>query len=93
VERDTNLRFEPTPDRLDTASAHFALKLRGGEGTRIVLRAGCSRCARKAGTSGNTWRWGRPVMRCAASGRRRPDGSNAVFNELARRSVAISTCW
>src|SRR5205085_8144784 len=32
VERDTNLRFDPAPARLDTASAHFVLNLRGGEG-------------------------------------------------------------
>jgi len=41
VERDTSLRFEPAPNRLDTARADFVLKLKGGEGTRIVLRVGC----------------------------------------------------
>src|ERR1044071_981367 len=41
IERDTHLRFEPAPARLDTSSAQFVLKLKGGEATRIVLRVDC----------------------------------------------------
>jgi glycogen debranching enzyme len=91
VERDTNLRFEPAPARLDTSSAHFVLKLRGGEGTRIVLRAGCGAMRKE---SWNIRQYYRALRRsrhalrhaseCAAS----LETSNAVFNELARRSVA-----
>ena len=91
VERDTSLRFEPAPDRLDTGGADFVLKLRGGEGTRIVLRVGCGP---PAGESWNVRRYYRALRAsrhalrrasgCAAS----LDASNAVFNELSRRSVA-----
>jgi glycogen debranching enzyme len=91
VERDTNLRFEPTPARLDTASAHFVLKLRGGEGTRIVLRAGCG-SLRKEGWNIREYyralRAARHALRRASGRAAGLDGSNAVFNELARRSVA-----
>jgi len=91
VERDTNLRFEPAPARLDTASAHFVLKLRGGEGTRIVLRAGCGSLRKEGWNIRQYYR----ALRAARHGLRHAsgraaglDGSNAVFNELARRSVA-----
>ena len=91
VERDTNLRFEPAPARLDTASAHFVLQLRGGEGTRIVLRAGCGSLRKEGWNIRQYYR----ALRAARHGLRHAsgraaglDGSNAVFNELARRSVA-----
>jgi glycogen debranching enzyme len=91
VERDTNLRFEPAPARLDTASAHFVLKLRGGEGTRIVLRVGCGSLRKESWNIRQYYRALRAARhalrhasRCAAG----LEGSNAVFNELARRSVA-----
>src|SRR5204862_1628142 len=91
VERDTHLRFEPPPARLDTSSAQFILKLKGGEGTRIVLRVDCGAPSKE--------KWGvrryYGALRAArhalqqASGRAASlEGSNAVFNELARRSVA-----
>ena len=91
VERDTHLRFDPTPARLDTSSAQFVLKLKGGEGTRIVLRVDCGAPKKE--------KWGvrqyyralraarhelRQASGCAAS----LEGSNAVFNELAHRSAA-----
>src|SRR5258706_339988 len=79
------------PDRLDAGGADFVLKLRGGEGTRIVLRVGCGP---PAGESWNVRRYYRALRAsrhalrrasgCAAS----LDASNAVFNELSRRSVA-----
>jgi glycogen debranching enzyme len=90
VERDTNLRFEPAPARLDTSSAQFVLKLRGGEGTRIVLQAGCG-SLRKEGWKIREYylRLARHVLRHASGRAATLDGSNAVFNELARWSVAV----
>jgi len=91
VERDTSLRFEPAPNRLDTARADFVLKLGGGEGTRIVLRVGCGP---PDGESWNIRRYYRAVRASRhalrhASGRAASlEGSNAVFNELSRRSAA-----
>src|SRR5438067_13843929 len=91
VERDTHLRFEPPPARLDTSSAQFILKLKGGEGTRIVLRVDCGAPSKE--------KWGvrryYGALRAARHALRQASGrtvslerSNAVFNELARRSVA-----
>jgi glycogen debranching enzyme len=91
VERDTHLRFEPPPARLDTSSAQFILKLKGGEGTRIVLRVDCGAPSKE--------KWGvrryygalraaRHALRQASGRAASLESSNAVFNELARRSVA-----
>src|SRR5438477_244267 len=91
VERDTHLRFEPPPARLDTSSAQFILKLKGGEGTRIVLRVDCGAPSKE--------KWGvrryygalraaRHALRQASGRAASLEGSNAVFNELVRRSVA-----
>jgi glycogen debranching enzyme len=91
VERDTSLRFEPAPTRLDTGGADFVLKLRGGEGTRIVLRVGCGP---PTGESWNVRRYyralraSRHALRHASGRAASLDASNAVFNELSRRSVA-----
>jgi glycogen debranching enzyme len=91
VERDTSLRFEPAPNRLDTARADFVLKLKGGEGTRIVLRVGCGP------PDGESWnirryyralRASRHALRHASGRAASLEGSNAVFNELSRRSAA-----
>jgi len=91
VERGTHLRFEPPPARLDTSNAQFALKLKGGEGTRIVLRVDCD------AASSENWslrqyyralRAARHELRQASGRAASLEGSNAVFNELARRSVA-----
>jgi glycogen debranching enzyme len=91
VERDTTRRFEPAPARLDTTAAEFVLKLKGGEGTRIVLRIGCGPPAKEGWNIRQYYRSLRASRHALheASGRAaRLDGSNAVFNELARRSAA-----
>jgi glycogen debranching enzyme len=91
IERDTYLRFEPPPARLDTSSAQFILKLNGGEGTRIVLRVDCGAPSKE--------KWGvrryyralrasRHASRQASARAASVESSNAVFNELARRSAA-----
>src|SRR6476646_603204 len=91
IERDTHLRFEPAPARLDTSSAQFILKLKGGEGTRIVLRVDCGAPTKE--------KWGvrryygalraaRHASRQASARAASLESSNAVFNELARRSAA-----
>ena len=91
LERDTNLRFEPAPDRLDTTGAHFVLKLKGGEGTRIVLRAACGAVHKQDWNIRRYYRAlraARHALRHASGRAASIEGSNAVFNELARRSVA-----
>jgi glycogen debranching enzyme len=91
VERDTSLRFEPAPDRLDTGGADFVLKLRGGEGTRIVLRAGCGAPASESWNVRRYYRAlraSRHALRHASGSAASLEASNAVFNELSRCSVA-----
>jgi glycogen debranching enzyme len=92
VDRDTNLRFEPAPDRLDTTGAAFVLKLRGGEGTRIVLRVSCGGPAREESWNVRQYyralRASRHALRHAIGRAASLEGSNVVFNELMRRSVA-----
>ena len=91
AERVTTLRFSPTPSQLDKSSAQFVLKLDPGQWCRLTLRAGCDN---PGGDKWNVRRFYR-ALRAArhalreSSGRAAAiEGSNAVFNELARRSVA-----
>src|SRR6185312_1907522 len=91
IERETHLRFEPAPSHLDTSSAQFGLQLQGGEGTRIVVRISCGSKAKQAWNIREYYRALRASRHTLhqASGRAASvDGSNAVFNELARRAVA-----
>jgi glycogen debranching enzyme len=91
VERGTHLRFQPAPARLDTASADFVLKLSGGEGTRIVLRAGCGSARKESWNIREYYRAlraARHALRHTSGRAASLEGSNAVFNELARRSLA-----
>jgi len=91
VERYTTLCFEPAPARLDTWGAEFKLKLNGGEGTRIVLRAYCG-SPKEDGWDIRRYyralRSSRHGLRQASGRAASLEGSNAVFNELVRRSVA-----
>jgi glycogen debranching enzyme len=91
VERDTSLRFEPAPTRLDGAGAEFVLKLAGGEGTRVVLRAGCGPPAKDRWNVRQYYgalRASRHALRHLRGRAASLESSNVVFNELARRSVA-----
>jgi glycogen debranching enzyme len=91
VERYTTLRFEPAPARLDTRGAEFKLKLNGGEATHIVLRAYCGSPTKEGWDIRRYYRAlraSRYELRQASGRAASVEGSNAVFNELARRSVA-----
>ena len=91
VERDTSLHFEPAPTRLDADSADFVLKLRGGEGTRIVMRVGCGSVRKESWNIRQYYRElraARHALRHASGRAAGLEGSNPVFNELARCSVA-----
>ena len=91
IERDTTLRFEPVPVRLDTAGAEFKLKLRRGESARIVLRVYCGPPTKKSWDIRRYYRAlraSRHSLRQTSGRAASIEGSNAVFNELARRSVA-----
>jgi glycogen debranching enzyme len=92
VERVTSLEFEPTPTRLDTATAVYELSLAPGEGVRSILRIGCRDDGdRKFGVGRQFYSSLRAARRAlkASSGRAASlDSSNSLFNEMARRSVA-----
>jgi glycogen debranching enzyme len=91
VERVTTLRFSPAPSQLDKSSAEFVLGLGPGQGCRFALRAECGdgggedwnvrRCYRAL-------RDARRALRVSSGRAAAITGSNAVFNEMARRSVA-----
>jgi glycogen debranching enzyme len=91
VERATMLRFAPAPSQLDKSSAEFVLDLGPGQGCRFALRAGCG------DPGGEDWnvrrcyralRDARHALRRSSGRAAAIEGSNAVFNELARSSVA-----
>ena len=91
VEQVTTLCFSPTPSQLDKSSAEFVLDLGPGQGCRFALRAECG------DRDGGDWNVRRSyrALRDAQYALRRSsgraaaiEGSNAVFNELARSSVA-----
>jgi glycogen debranching enzyme len=91
IERDTHLRIEPAPAHLDTSSAQFVLNLKGGEGTRIVVRISCGSTAKQAWNTREYYRAlraSRHALHQSTGRTASVDGSNAVFNELARRAVA-----
>ena len=91
IDRTTTLHFAPAPAQLDPAGAEFVLDLGPGARLRLALRAGCGDRGSEDWTVGRFYRALRARAACAPSierARRRVEGSNAVFNELARRSVA-----
>jgi glycogen debranching enzyme len=91
VERITNLAFEPTPNRLDDATAHFELSLGAGQGVRLVLRIGCDSQSRGDAIVRSFYtvlRTARRALRNSSGRAASLDSSNSLFNELARRSIA-----
>ncbi len=91
IERVTQLSFAPAPTQLDKKSANFALDLGPGKWCRLALRVRCDPA------DGETWnvrqvyrslRTARHALRTSSGRAASVEGSNAVFNELARRSVA-----
>jgi glycogen debranching enzyme len=96
IERVTRLSFAPVPAQLDNNRANFVLDLGPGKWCRLALRV---RCDPADGDPVDPQDWTvRQVYRSLRSARRALrasrgraasiEGSNAVFNELARRSVA-----
>jgi len=91
VERVTELAFSPVPTRLDKNSVTFVLDLAPGKWSRLAFRIRCDPADRQDWTVRRCYQALRTARRAlrASSGRAASiEGSNAVFNELARRSVA-----
>jgi glycogen debranching enzyme len=91
IERVTELSFSPAPAQLDKNSATFVLDLGPGKWCRLALRIRCDPADRQDWTVRGWYQALRTARRAlrASSGRAASiEGSNAVFNELARRSVA-----
>ena len=91
VERVTALAFEPTPNRLDDATALIELTLGPGQGARLVLRVACDLRSQGNAIALSFY----TSLRAAQSALRKSNGrgasldsSNTLFNELTRRSVA-----
>ncbi|MGH7048431.1 MAG: amylo-alpha-1,6-glucosidase [Stellaceae bacterium] len=92
VERVTSLGFEPAPTRLDGAAASFALSLSPGEAVAAVLQVACDDEITSSRSVGrgfySSLRTARRAMRTTSGRATSLDSSNALFNELSRRSVA-----
>lgn len=99
AERVTELCFAPAPARLDNSSATFTLDLAPGKWCRLALRIRCGPPAQEPPPhdAGEGWtvrqfyrslRAASHALRASSARAASVEGSNAVFNELARRSVA-----
>jgi len=99
AERVTELCFAPAPARLENDSATFTLDLAPGKWCRLALRIRCDPPAHDPPNHdpGEGWtvrqfyrslRAARQALRASSARAASVEGSNAVFNELARRSVA-----
>jgi glycogen debranching enzyme len=91
IERVTQLSFSPTPARLDRNGATFTLDLGPSKGCRLALRVCCDP------TDHQNWnvrrfyqslRAARHALNASSSRAASVEGSNVIFNELARRSIA-----
>jgi glycogen debranching enzyme len=91
AERLTSLRFDPPPADLDTGSARFTLDLDAGQSVRLAVRIGCGDIGPET-WSGKTFyrqlRSNRHALRVSSRRAVGVSGSNAVFNEMARRALA-----
>jgi glycogen debranching enzyme len=91
VERVTGLAFEPTPNRLDDATAMFEFSLGPGQGARLLLRIACDLPGQGDALSRRFYtslRTARRTLRHSSARAASLDSSNSLFNEMARRSVA-----
>ena len=91
IERITTLRFSRAPAKLEKTSAEFVLELGPGEWCRLALRVGCGDPGSDDWTVRRFYRalrGARHALRASSGRAAAIEGSNAVFNELARRSVA-----
>ncbi|MGC2411353.1 MAG: glycogen debranching N-terminal domain-containing protein [Stellaceae bacterium] len=91
VERVTELSFSPVPARIDKNSASFVLDLGPGKWCRLAFRIRCDPADRQDWTVPRCYqalRTARQALRTSSGRAASVEGSNAVFNQLARRSVA-----
>jgi glycogen debranching enzyme len=91
VEYTTQLDFWPAPAQLDRDTASFTLELQPSEWCRLALRVRCDAAEMPPWSVRQyyrTLRRARHSLREASGRAANIEGSNAVFNELARRSVA-----
>jgi glycogen debranching enzyme len=92
IERITCLEFEPSPTRLDTATALFELSLGPGEAARSALRISCNDRGEARASVGRRFysslRSARRALKASSGRAASLDSSNSLFNEFARRSVA-----
>lgn len=90
-ERVTTITFSPTPDTLDTRLAVYELDLGPGEWRRLSFRICCGKQPDTGWSVRQFYhelRAGRHAFRGSSGRAASLEGSNAIFNELARRAVA-----
>mgnify|MGYP000571314388 CR=1 FL=1 len=91
-ERVTRLDFEPSPKRLDTATAVFELELQPHEARRVFLRIGTPPPDGTEAWSGRAYyrqmRAARVALRRSASRGAQVDSSNVMFNASMRRALS-----
>lgn len=91
VECVTELSFSPAPAELDNNRATFVFGLGPGKWFRLAFRIRCNPVDRQDWTVRRCYqalRSARQALRASSGRAASVEGSNAVFNELARRSVA-----
>jgi glycogen debranching enzyme len=91
VERVTELAFSPVPAHLDKSSAKFVFDLGPSRWCRLAFRIRCDPADRQDWSVRRCYqalRTARRDLRTSSGRAASIEGSNAVFNELARRSVA-----
>jgi glycogen debranching enzyme len=91
VERVTTITFSPTPAELDTREARYTIELGPSEWRRLTMRVSCNRRVRDGWSVRQFYhqlRARRHAFHTASGRAASVEGSNAIFNELARRSVS-----
>ncbi|HTV87553.1 MAG TPA: amylo-alpha-1,6-glucosidase [Stellaceae bacterium] len=91
IRHTTVLTFWPPPTRLDTTRATYDVRLAPSEACRLTLRVGCDVTAAPQWNVREYYRSLRAARHTLRSAKARSaciEGSNAIFNELARRSAA-----
>lgn len=91
VRRETSLRFEPAPARLDASRAIFDVDLAPGEGAAIYIEIRCDGEEPHAGAARGFFvslRDARRALRTISSRAAAIITSNEIFNEAARRAVS-----
>ena len=91
VECLTELCFSPAPTELDQHGVRFVLELAPGEWRRLALRVCCDPIEVRSWSVEQFYRARRAEQRELRAARARAaaiEGSNPIFNELARRSAA-----